>query len=142
MSSVLIEKVLEDFRRRYAEQFGECFRTEIRDTGVFICGVHQSRVWEDPEKDCEALEELCGLIEAAFNDSLDRSVAAPNPSPNPSPNPLIPPTKTSPFDGTRWPTSRPPAPRLNPSGKSMKDEAIDLWGNENQLARDSYNVPI
>ena len=138
MSSVLIEKVLEDFRRRYAEQFGECFRTEIRDTGDFICGVHQSKVWEDPDEDCEALAELCGLIEEAFEDSLDRSVAAPNPSPNP----LIPPTKTSPFDGTRWPTSRPPAPRLNPSGKSMKDEAIDLWGDESKLARDSYNVPI
>ncbi len=137
--SVLIEKVLEDFRSLYAKQFGECFRTEIRDTGVFICGVHQSRVWEDPEGDCAELEELCTLIEAAFAESLDRSVATPNPSPNPP----IPPTKTNPFDGTRWPRSRPPAPRPNPSGKSMRDEAIDLWDNpENEPTRDSYNVPI
>lgn len=137
--SVLIEKVIEDFRSLYEERFGKCFRTEIRDTGIFICGIHQSRIWENSEDQCPELEELAELIGIAFDNSVDRSVAVPKPNPAPA----IPPTKTNPFDGTRWPNSVPPKAQLNPDQsppKSIREatQEFDLWGP----TRDSYNVPI
>lgn len=35
-----------------------CFRTEVRDTGIFICGVHMSGAnWKKAETDCpDAIE--------------------------------------------------------------------------------------
>lgn len=142
MSSVLIEKFIEDFHRFYEERFGKCFRTEIRDTGTFVCGIHQSSVWDDPDSECPELEAILELIEDAFESSVDRSAVPPKPTPT-IPAPVNPPVRTNSFDGTRWPNSIPPKPRLN-SGqsqpRSIREAAqeFDLW----EPTRDSYNVPI
>ncbi len=58
----------------------QCFRTEIRSTGNFICGVHRSaRLWDKPDDDCpdaveaseiaaEALWTLMGELKAIDED--------------------------------------------------------------------------
>lgn len=110
--SVLIEELIEDFRKLYEDRFGKCFRTEIRDTGTFICGIHQSSVWGDPESECPELEAILELIEDSFESSVDRSAVPPNPRLN---------------SGQSQP-------------KSIREtaEEFDLW----EPTRDSYNVPI
>lgn len=135
--SVLIEKVIEDFRKLYEDRFGKCFRTEIRDTGTFICGIHHSSIWENSEDECPEFEELSELIELAFDSSVDRSVAPPKPNRAPVPAPV------DPYDGTPWPILIPPSLRLNPGQsqpRSIREAAqeFDLW----EPTRDSYNVPI
>lgn len=57
----LASRVRRKLRESLEASQGACFRTEIRDSGVFICGVHQDAIWENESEGCSALELILDL---------------------------------------------------------------------------------
>ncbi len=54
-----------DFERKLTELRGRCYSTEVRDSGVFVCGNHHS-LWNDADDSCATMaEELTVLSEVA-----------------------------------------------------------------------------
>lgn len=60
------------FSAALKERDGECFRTEVRDSGVFICGVHQKLKWEPTEDLCPDVDSLQTLMREAMRAAVDR----------------------------------------------------------------------
>lgn len=59
-----VAKLLANFRRRVEEENGKCFRTEVRSTGVFICGLHHTAIWADGVSTCPHLSALLDIFES------------------------------------------------------------------------------
>lgn len=57
----LTQSIVFSFQKALQDRDGECFRTEIRTTGVFVCGIHHQSIWELEGEDCPA---IAGTIEA------------------------------------------------------------------------------
>lgn len=54
-----------DFEKKLSELRGSCYSTEVRDSGVFVCGNHHS-LWNDADDSCVTMaEELTVLSEVA-----------------------------------------------------------------------------
>lgn len=54
-----------DFEKKLSELRGSCYSTEVRDSGVFVCGNHHS-LWNDADDSCVTMaEELTALSEVA-----------------------------------------------------------------------------
>ncbi len=61
-------RVREKLKKSIEEKQGACFRTEIRDSGNFICGVHQSELWSEDLKECPTLKSILDLACAAVEE--------------------------------------------------------------------------
>lgn len=54
-------ETVHDFRLELESVQGKCFRTEVRSTGIFICGVHQDR-W-DGQENADICPQQKGLLD-------------------------------------------------------------------------------
>lgn len=55
ISTEIAQSFLQDFSKKFrqqAMQANHCFRTEVRDSGFFVCGVHRDKQWFGEKSDC------------------------------------------------------------------------------------------
>ena len=53
------------------EQYN-CFRTEVRDTGVFICGLHKGEKWLSEKSACPEISTFSYQALNTLYDAIDR----------------------------------------------------------------------
>lgn len=68
----LMEELPREFRKKFMED-RMCFRTEVRETDVFICGVHTgSGVWRKSDSFCpESVEAVTIMAQTLYSLSND-----------------------------------------------------------------------
>lgn len=69
-----IIQIQTEFESRIQELRGACYSTEVRDSGVLVCGIHHS-LWEENSDTCANLQqELTAVAQAASAALLSSSV--------------------------------------------------------------------
>lgn len=58
------------------EQY-RCFRTEIRDTGIFTCGVHKGEQWTSKKSDCPEIGIIMSQAIYSLYEAIDSTIDAP-----------------------------------------------------------------
>lgn len=64
MNAIDSEMVMETFLKSLEASLKDkysCFRTEIRNTGVFCCGVHRGAKWIGKNSQCPDVSDILGL---------------------------------------------------------------------------------
>lgn len=92
------------------EQYS-CFRTEVRDTGVFVCGLHKGERWFSEKSGCPEISAFSVHAINSFWDSIDR---------------LNPPAPVNPSAFTKANNKTNKASSLY-SGNFYSDDEIDLF---------------
>lgn len=55
----------------------KCFRTEVRDTGIFTCGVHKGDKWTSEKSDCPEVGIIMSQALYSLYDAIDSTISAP-----------------------------------------------------------------
>ncbi len=72
---ILVDYSPSEFMAIAANERG-CFRTEVRDSGTFICGVHQSELWKDPRDSCPEIYTMMDFMARAIGEVERKHLAA------------------------------------------------------------------
>lgn len=54
----------------------KCFRTEVRDTGIFTCGVHKGDKWTSEKSDCPEVGIIMSQAIYSLYDAIDSTISA------------------------------------------------------------------
>lgn len=106
-------RLLANFRKQLEDEHGPCFRTEVRNSGVFICGIHQSTIWAEGLKDCPQLARTLEIFESVVAKELTLLEADLE-------------AQKSSTDSRRWPTPDRPAGSWNGDPDVTR---VDFWAN-------------
>lgn len=111
-------RLLANFRKQLEDEHGTCFRTEVRNSGIFICGIHQSTIWAKNLKDCPQLARTLEIFEAVVAKEISLLEADLE-------------AQKSTTDSRRWPT--PDRPSTSWGSASLGEDPdvtkFDFWAN-------------
>lgn len=83
-AGLLADKFITALEENMKDQY-DCFRTEVRDTGMFVCGVHKGEKWISERSGCPEISAFTSHALYTLYDAMDSIITSPTKtSSNPS----------------------------------------------------------